>query len=282
MSREFFEISDAILKSINEYCQKTYDDGHRTHLGASLIGDKCKAKLWFTFRWVHHHIHTGRMQRLFNTGHKEEARIIEWLRGAGYEVINIDHKTGKQFIVSAVEGHYGGSTDGIIFIPQLQKWCLLECKTHKGGTEFKDFFELGFDESKETHWAQTCSYGERLELEYVVYICKNKTNDDLFIQVKKLDIKHGLEQIEKAKEIIYAKTRPTRIAQSPAYFECKNCDYIDVCHKIGTKIEKNCRSCKFAEPIENARWKCNKYDMTIPKEYIPNGCDLWEGIINNV
>lgn len=276
MAREFLDISIKIWNDINLYCQNQYDEGHRNHLGASIIGDKCKRKLWFTFRWVYHHIHSGRMQRLFNTGHKEEARIIEWLRGAGYEVFDRD-ENGKQFKVSDVNGHFGGSTDGLIIIPELGK-CLLECKTNKTGVEFKAFLDYGYKENKPKHWAQTCVYGKKLGLEYVVYVCKNKDNDDLFIEVAKLDNIHADEMLTKAQEIIYAKEPPSRIAETAAYFECKFCDYVDVCHK-GKALEKNCRSCKFAEPVENAEWKCNKYCNVIPSDFIKTGCDAWEGII---
>jgi hypothetical protein len=277
MSRELHQISDSILKAIDDYCQKTYDDGHRTHLGASIIGDKCKAKLWFTFRWVYHFKHSGQKERLFNTGHKEEERIIEWLRGSGFTVYNIDPKTNKQFRISGVNGHYGGSMDGIVFISDLGE-CLLECKTNKDGSDFNNLFENGFKTEKEKHWAQVCSYGEKWNLKHVVYINKNKNNDKLYVEVAILDENLGKQMEIKAKEIIYAKARPQRIAETPAYFECKYCDYIDVCHK-GKAAEKNCRSCKFSEPVENAEWKCNKYNSVLPKEFIPKGCDLWEGII---
>ena len=83
-------IATAVAKRIKEdidgYCAKAYDDGPRWHLGASIIGNPCSRYLWFIFRWALHEKFTGRMQRLFNRGHREEARFIEWLRGIGFEV----------------------------------------------------------------------------------------------------------------------------------------------------------------------------------------------------
>ena len=154
MKPEFYKIATQIRNKIDEYCQNTYDDGHRTHLGASLIGHKCLRKLWFTFRWVYHHKHSGRMQRLFNTGHKEEKRIIEWLISSGLEVEYLDENE-KQFRISGVNGHYGGSIDGLITIPELGK-CLLECKTSKTGAEFKNLIESGAEKVKPVHFAQMC------------------------------------------------------------------------------------------------------------------------------
>lgn len=79
-------VAKRILEEIDEYCVRTYDGGHRSHLGASLIGRECKRYLWYVFRWCLHEKTTGRQQRLFNRGHREEARFIEWLEGIGFKI----------------------------------------------------------------------------------------------------------------------------------------------------------------------------------------------------
>ena len=68
-------LAKRILEDIDEYCVRTYDGGHRWHLGASLIGRECKRYLWYVFRWCLHEKTTGRQQRLFNRGHREEERF---------------------------------------------------------------------------------------------------------------------------------------------------------------------------------------------------------------
>lgn len=79
-------LAKRILEEIDEYCVHTYDGGHRSHLGASLIGRECKRYLWYVFRWCLHEKTTGRQQRLFNRGHREEARFVEWLEGIGFKI----------------------------------------------------------------------------------------------------------------------------------------------------------------------------------------------------
>lgn len=276
MTTELQKLAAEIRNNIDAYAQQAYDDGHRTHLGASLIGDDCKRKLWFTFRHVYHHIHSGRMQRLFNTGHCEESRIISWLRGAGYVVNDLD-VNGKQFKVSDCEGHFGGSTDGIITIPGFSK-CLLECKTNKTGTEFKMLVEKGMKEMKPKHWAQVCTYGFKLDLKYCLYVCKNKDNDDLYIEFVELDHAHGKKQIEKASEIIFANEMPARLAEQPSYFKCKMCDYVDHCFR-NKEPEHNCRSCKNAKPVANAEWYCIEQTSIIPKDVIHIDYSCWESVI---
>lgn len=84
------QLAAKIVKAIDAYCVEAYDDGHRTHLGASLIGRECSRFLWYTFRWVKHVKNDGRTLRLFNRGHREEDRFIEWLEGVGATVSNFD------------------------------------------------------------------------------------------------------------------------------------------------------------------------------------------------
>lgn len=273
--QELRKIADQIRSKIDIYCQTAYDDGFRSHLGASLIGHKCKRYLWFNFRWVYHHIHTGRMQRLFNRGHKEELRIEEWLKGSGYEVKLFD-ENGKQFKVSGVEGHFGGSTDGTIVIPGLGK-CLLECKTSKDGPEFRNLFESGVEVIKPRHFTQMSVYGKKLGLKYALYICVNKNNDDLYIEIVELRETIADEAEEKAAEVIWLQAMPERQSETPTFWECKTCDMVDICFR-NKKAEKNCRSCRYCMPIENAEWKCDHYGI-IPKEYIKNGCDNWFSIL---
>lgn len=75
-----------VVEKIDEYCLTEYDGGHRNHLGASLIGRECSRYLWYVFRWAKREKTSGRQQRLFNRGHREEERFIEWLEGIGIKV----------------------------------------------------------------------------------------------------------------------------------------------------------------------------------------------------
>jgi len=270
-------VASNVKYKINEFCM-TFDGGFRTHLGASIIGDKCKRKLWFTFRWIYHAIPDGKQARIFDTGHHEELRMIEWLKGAGYNIKTIDPKTEKQFHISSIEGHFGGSLDGICFIPAMCQSVLVEFKTNKTGSEFNKLVENGVQETKEKHWAQVCTYGFKYHLDNVLYICKNKDNDELHVEIAKLDHNLGQQMENKAREIIYSKTMPVRISESPAYFECKFCEFVDVCHKFEPAMH-NCRSCKQAESVENGEWKCNKWNAIIPKEEIVKDQACWESII---
>lgn len=83
-------LAQRVLEDIDAYAAETFDDGPRWHLGASLIGHNCDNYLWHTFRWTFHKKFDGRMQRLFQRGHREEDVFVEYLEGIGCTVYTED------------------------------------------------------------------------------------------------------------------------------------------------------------------------------------------------
>lgn len=279
------ELAEIVKSDIDFYCESHYDDGPRKHLGASIIGHDCKRYLWYSFRWCYHHKHDGRQQRLFNRGHREEERFIEWLRGIGFQVWDIDPTTGKQIRISDCGGHFGGSGDGVAMFPpyyQIETPFLLEFKTIGAGQDgkgkaFEELKQKGLQTAKPQHFAQTSTYGYKLNLSYVLYLNINKNDDTIHVEVVKLDMKLGQQMIQKADMIITSQVAPNKLSDNPNHYKCKMCDMKPICHEF-KPIEKNCRSCSKAVPIENANWVCTLYNNVIPPEFIKQGCENWEAI----
>ena len=284
-------LSKRILEEIDEYCVRTYDGGHRSHLGASLIGRECKRYLWYVFRWCLHEKTTGRQQRLFNRGHREEARFIEWLEGIGFKVWfeNRDEDPNEkgefpQYRISDVMGHFGGSLDGIAVLPErygIAEPVLLEFKTNGTGAGFNKLADDGMPIAKPEHFAQTSTYGKKYNFRYCVYLNINKNDDSLHIEVVKLNHNLGEQMIMKAEQIITSQTPPARLSDNPTFHKCGYCHMKDICHK-GAVPEVNCRSCAFARPVENAEWFCEVHNGNIPKGFIPKACPSYKAITQNV
>ena len=96
----------------------------RSYLGGSRIGVECRRALWYEWRWYKIIEFPGRILRLFETGHREEERIIENLRTVGVDI------TGTQDGFSCFGGHVQGHIDGIAQgIPGTDRSHILECKT---------------------------------------------------------------------------------------------------------------------------------------------------------
>ena len=273
-----------IKSDIDAYCVKAYNDGYRSHLGASLIGRECSRELWYSFRWVGAAPIDGRVYRLFNRGHREEARFIEWLRGIGFEVVEGEtNEAGefKQLRVSGVAAHFGGSLDGRLAAPAHYKLSdpilLGEFKTSGTGRKFSELLKSGVAIAKPEHFAQMSVYGFKRQIKYALYLCINKNDDDLHVEIVRLD--WGLAEMleKKAGDIITSTVPPNRISQQSTYFKCTLCDFKRICWE-GYPLDKNCRSCRNSVPTENAQWHCGLYQAVIPKDYIAKGCDNWQPI----
>lgn len=282
-------LADNIRKDIDAFCIQKYDDGHRSHLGASVIGHPCSRNLWYNFRWVSHKTHSGRQYRLFQRGHLEEARVHDYLTGIGCNVQifaqgteHIEDKGKRQIRIYGCEGHFAGSVDGIIKLPErylIQQDVLFlgEYKT-QGTQKFPKLQKEGVQIAKHQHFCQQSIYGLKLGLQYAIYISVNKNDDDLHIEVIKLDWELGKFLEQKAYDIIFSNEPPNRISASPSYFDCKWCDLSATCWN-NKPADKNCRSCKYCHAVKDAQWECKWYDQIVPKEFIKIGCNNWDSII---
>lgn len=279
-------IAARIENDINTYAQAAYDDGHRTHLGASQIGRECRRQLFYTFRWVKREQFDGRMLRLFQRGHLEEARYAEYLTGIGFTVLLTDEQ-GNQFRAPFAHGHGGGSLDALIQFPPaygIPGWFLGEFKTNKDAG-FDALVKSGVQLTKKEHFAQMCMYGSHptYQLQYGAYFNTNKNDDTMHVEIVKLDWKLGEQMRAKAIDIIRAEYPPDRIAQNPTFWTCKQCHFHGICWS-NEPVEINCRSCRYAAPIEDKKWFCSHpaHSATIPDEVIKAGCRLHETINRQV
>lgn len=269
-------LAEQLSADMEAHCVEKYgSEGPRWHLGASVIGKPCPRQLWYSFRWVKDVKFTGRMYRLFNRGHKEEFRFVEWLRGMGHEVWEFD-ENGKQFRISDVRGHFGGSCDGMIKLggkyAALPKM-LLEFKT-SSAKYFEKMKKDGVRYAKPEHFAQMCTYGQRLKLRYALYMTVNKDTDEIYFEIVELQESHADDMTTKAQRIIDSPVPPPKLSENSAYFECKFCDFAPVCHGQ-VQYDKNCRSCTNAVAAEGGEWFCKLYAQAIPREFVPQGCPSW-------
>jgi CRISPR/Cas system-associated exonuclease Cas4 (RecB family) len=244
---------------------------HRPHLGASLIGHECDRYLWLTFRWAALPKFEGRMLRLFNTGVREEARIHEELRGIGVDLHIEDN--GKQIACRDASGHFGGSVDGVgRGFPEAPKtWAVLECKTHNASS-FKSLKDKGVKDAKPRHYAQMQVYMGLMELERALYYAVNKDTDEVYTEWVHYDQATFDKLQERATRIIEATEPPQRLSDDPAHWQCKNCDFYELCHQ-GRVALPNCRSCCHASPVEKGRWHCVHHNNLLDDATQKAGCD---------
>jgi hypothetical protein len=273
------------MKQVLPHMEDVYrqnNDPFRTHLGASTIGADCARQLWYNFHWATRKNFDGRLLRLFARGHLEEARFIAMLLMIGCQVYQHD-TNGKQFRISDAAGHYGGSGDGIaVGLPDLVpgQAALLEFKTHND----KSFIKLqkeGVKESKFEHYVQMNQYMGKFGLPVALYGSVNKNTDEIHLELVPFDRANYEEYLERGVKIVWLKTEPQRVNESPGWFQCSWCDHKRVCHGIGnTAPDRNCRTCKHSDPIDDGQnggtWFCSRHNAPLTKEQQFIGCDKYE------
>ena len=258
------------------------NDGNRRHLGASQIGKRCERALWYSFRWANSPEFKGRVMRLFHRGHMEEFTFVMELEGIGCEFVFPDKDPEKQWRFEAHDGHFGGSCDGVIKsgVPEAPKSPhIAEFKTHSNKS-WTDVRRHGVQESKPEHYFQMQSYmgmtgelwGAKHRVERALYVAVNKDNDDLHIERVRFDPKAWESMKLKAERVIYANKAPVGISQNPQWYECKFCDYYDLCHKEATP-EKNCRTCAHSTPVAEGKWSCSFLEKELADAEERVGCD---------
>jgi CRISPR/Cas system-associated exonuclease Cas4 (RecB family) len=273
-------VADAIFA---HYKAKYGVEAQRPYLGASAIGKPCLRQHWYSFRWSKPAEFSGRLYRVFQSGHLQEPRVYADLRSIGCEVYDINPSTGKQFGWSepSTGHHFRGNADGIVIgLPQAPKAPhILEIKT-ASDKYFREMQKSGVKQAKPEHWAQMQSYMHWSLAEFgedgckrAIYIVVNKDNDDIYTERLEYDAEAAQAIIDKALAIITAVEPPVGISTDPTWYECKFCDYHSICH--GTDVPApTCRSCAHITPKldGNGNWSCHVHAGKVSDNIQRNGC----------
>lgn len=245
-------------------------------IGISTLGEPCERKLWYNFRWaLPIKVFTGRLYRLFETGHQEEPRIAKNLEAIGVEVHLEDDRTNEQFRVEHFGGHVSGYLDGAALgIPEAPKtWHALEFKTHNDRS-FKDLVKKGVEKAKPAHFVQCMMAMGLTGMKRALYIARNKNDDDLYSERIKYDAQVYQENLIKAERIIFTDEAPKKISKKHDSYACRFCDFNTLCHQenLTERPETNCRTCLHADAQENGEWWCQYKQIPLSKEEQEKGC----------
>lgn len=188
----------------------------RRYLGMSSIGDECSRRLWLQYHTDFTPSFSGRVLRLFETGHLIERRIVRDLKKAGFKV------SGRQLKFKDFGGKFRGHCDGIVEgLYESSKPHILEIKS-ASDKWYKDFLKNGML-TNEKYSAQINLYMHYAGLDRGIFILENKDNSERYQERVKLD--RGLvEQLRsKAAAIIRSKRPPGGISDRPDFWLCRLC-----------------------------------------------------------
>lgn len=252
----------------------------RSYLGASTFGTECDRAFWYGFRLAAEpEALTGQKLRLFETGHREEARIIDDLRAAGLTVEETDPATGRQWEIVAIGGHMRGHLDGIatgvIEAPKAEH--VLECKTHNEKS-FRALVKDKVEKSKPGHYAQMQLYMHHRGIGRALYVAVNKNTDEIYIERIAYDMAYALRLMARAERAITAEKAPPRLHDDPsakAAFACQWCSAFQICH-AGQFARRNCRTCLSSTPVIDASdrgaWRCERWNKELNWREQQAGC----------
>ena len=224
---------------------KEESNRERTHLGASVIGKECPRAVALSYRKASPGpAVNGRMVRLFNRGHMEEARLAACLQVAGF-TLKLISKDGGQ--ISYKTGDLQGSVDGVIKLGD-GSLAVLEFKTMNRRTWDK----LEKDgQIKPEHLAQMQCGMNGLGLKKALYLASCKDTDA--IQVYLVEYTgEPVEFLNLATDITHGLIPPKLVDTD---FRCKFCDHKDFCHK-GKGPVASCRTCVHAVFGGNGKVTC--------------------------
>ncbi len=244
----------------------TRPNEERTYLGASVIGEECERKLWYSFRWAHAPEQIdGRKAYLFDTGHVEEARMITALKAVPGITVVDRGDDGKQLGFNALGGHFRGHMDakaiGIIEAPST--WHIVECKTHKASS-FRATAKHGVAKEHPEHVTQANLYMHYEGITRAFYLFENKDDSWLDSQRFNYDPIAAAQSIAKAERIIQASRPLPKLHENPASksaFACSWCPARGICHE-GKWARVHCRTCLHSTPVDGG-WYCERHDQEL-------------------
>lgn len=254
MDLEIYSTAKTVT-SIYEHYRANRKGEHRPHLGGSQIGKDCARALFYQFRHADRPVFDGRMLRLFETGDREESRIVENLRAIGVTVWDVDPETGRQIRFIECGGHFALSLDGVADgLPDSAKPHTLEFKT-ASEKNFSAMKSKGIAAAKPVYHAQA-QVGMHLSgIDRCAFFVVNKNTDEIYMERIRYDPAAGMALVAKAKAIIFSDKPPARASQDPSHFGCKFCEFRDVCH-MDKLPEINCRTCARSTPEPDGTWSC--------------------------
>lgn len=257
----------------------------RVYLGWSELGNPCGRALWYNFRMAGSKPFEGRMLRLFDTGHREEERVLQELRAIGCEVWSKDPQTGRQFGCESFGGHLRGHLDavvkGLLEAPKTPHLVDVKtCNTKK----FSELLKKGMKEVYPKYWVQANGYMGQFGLTRAMYIFICKDDDRIHTERFEFEERFYMACLNRAESIIFAQTPPEKLSQDPAYFECKFCEHHAKCHGTASPAV-TCRSCLHSTPERDGSWTCARHQKTLTVEdqrwacqahrYIPDVLENW-------
>lgn len=209
----------------------------RDYLGASRLGVCCERQLQYEYAGAPvdpGRETSGRMLRVFERGHVMEDCMVEWLRGAGFD-LRTRNAFGEQFGFSAADGRLQGHIDGVIVGgPEGFRYPALWENKCLGSKSWSDLEKKGLAASKPIYAAQVAIYQAYLELHEhpAIFTALNADTMEIYTELVPFDAALAQRMSDRAVKVITATEAGEllpRAFHDPTHFECRMCAWQDRC-----------------------------------------------------
>ncbi len=209
----------------------------RLYLGASRLGVACERQLQFEYAQApvdHGRDFQGRILRIFERGHLNEASMVTWLRGAGFDLRT--HKAnGEQYGFSVAEGRLQGHIDGVFVAgPEGFAYPALWETKNLNAKSWRDLQKNGLAISKPVYAAQVAVYQAYLDLHDnpAIFTAVNADTMDIYAELVPFDAALAQRMSDRGVKVIAATEAGELLPRAyldATHFECKFCSWQDRC-----------------------------------------------------
>ena len=222
----------------------------RSYLGGSRLGHPCERALQFEFTQTPKDDgagFNGQTLRIFDIGHALENSAVDWLRGAGFDLLTRrgGDSDGQQFGFSVAGGRIRGHVDGILAggppIPGMGFPALWECKT-MNAKSWRETSGKGVAASKPVYAAQIAVYQAYMDASIpgitdnpALFTAINKDTAELHHELVPFDAALAQRMTDRAVRILQATDAGDllpRIATQPEFYECRFCSWSKRCWSL--------------------------------------------------
>jgi hypothetical protein len=226
-------VASAVVSSLNvAMLAKRAGQERRQYLGASMWGDPCERKLGYMYHKAKPDADfEAKILRIFDMGHDGEARMAEYLKLAGFELLT-EGEDGKQFGFSAGDGRLKGHIDGVILGgPAGVAWPALWENKALNDKGWKEAVTKGIKVAKPLYYAQVQVYMAYKELQVCVFTIQNRNTGEVHAEIIPFDPRVAQDASDRAVRVVSSSSpiELNRIGRDSTDFRCKFCDFKGTC-----------------------------------------------------
>lgn len=244
------EIAGAIDDALAKQKRKPYFS--KGSIGASTVGNSCDALLAFSLRGFPSDEPDPQLRRIFRDGHRIENVVVKDVRLAGYDIMEDDPMTGKQWEWRKYGQLAVFKADGIMHIKGEAYLCEIKSMNDDYWNKFK---RIGIRLSHPYYYDQMQMGMGMSGIHKCIMIAYNKNNSKYWDEVVEFDpVRYGFLMHRIEASMIGPSFKVAKRAED---WRCKGCFKRGVCWG-DTKVEKNIRTCKWSKATKDGDFRCIK------------------------